>query len=100
VLKPSYFSIVAVHGLNPFKKESNARSTWTAESREGKHFWLQDKEFLPSWVPKARILLCGYNSSVALASSNADINNHATNVLFLLRQRRKVGYDKSEISWN
>jgi hypothetical protein len=86
--------IVAVHGLNPFKNTSNAISTWT--STNGK-MWLEDEGFLPTQIPNARIMLFGYNSNVAFASSNAGLVHQATNLLFLLDRRRAVGHQVSKL---
>jgi hypothetical protein len=80
-------SIVAVHGLNPLKTGSNALSTWTASN--GK-VWLQDANFLPKHIPKARIMLFGYNSNVAFASSNAGLTEQAMALLIQLYLNRKV----------
>lgn len=59
-LKSTRTSIVAVHGLN-----GHAYGTWTCreESRANiEPMWLRD--FLPGQIPKARILVYGYNSAV------------------------------------
>ena len=82
-------SIIAIHGLNPLATISNAHSTWTAEKGKESKNWLRDAEFLPAKLPHARIMLFGYNSSPAFASSNAGLNEHAKNLLFNLRLRRQ-----------
>ncbi|KAI1177631.1 hypothetical protein F4777DRAFT_540755 [Nemania sp. FL0916] len=74
--------IVAIHGLNPFDNQSHATATWTANGK----LWLRD--FLPKRVPRARICLYGYNSSVALGSSAAGIREHGENMLNHLEQAR------------
>jgi hypothetical protein len=87
-------SIVAVHGLNPLNKELHASNTWTAQN--GK-MWLKDSEFLPGQLPTARILLLGYNSSVAFKSSVSGVREHAENLLFRLKQERQVSASKMEL---
>jgi hypothetical protein len=76
-------SIVAVHGLNPANKASHAELTWTA----GGKLWLRD--FLPKRLPKARVLLFGYNSNVAFETSTAGVWEQAENLLNLLDLHRK-----------
>ncbi|KAJ5129845.1 uncharacterized protein N7515_005884 [Penicillium bovifimosum] len=49
--------IVAVHGLN-----GHATETWT--SKQGT-CWLSDLAFLPKYIPRARVLVWGYNASIA-----------------------------------
>ncbi|KAK3936742.1 hypothetical protein QBC46DRAFT_345329 [Diplogelasinospora grovesii] len=56
--------LVAVHGLNPTNVAFHAEQTWTAENGR---MWLRD--FLPMTLPKARILLFGYNANVAFETS-------------------------------
>lgn len=77
-------SIVAVHGLNPTNKASHAELTWTA----GGKLWLRD--FLPKRLPKARVLLFGYNSNVAFETSTAGVLEQAENLLNLLDLHRKA----------
>ncbi|KAI1127791.1 hypothetical protein F5Y10DRAFT_277891 [Nemania abortiva] len=74
--------IIAVHGLNPFNKQSHAEATWTSEGK----LWLSD--FLPSRVPQARIGLFGYNSNVAFESSTAGVREQGENILNHLEQIR------------
>lgn len=59
--------------------------TWTAPN--GK-MWLKD--FLPIQLPKARIMLFGYNSQVAFNASVNGIDEHAQNLLNRLSQKRVV----------
>ena len=67
--KLHWHSIIAVHGLN-----GHAYGTW-AHHEEGKSgsesMWLRD--FIPEKVPKARILVHGYNS--ALLGSNTSVSS-------------------------
>lgn len=79
-------SVVAVHGLNATDDDGIAYLTWTASN--GK-MWLRD--FLPRKLPKARILLFGYNSNVAFEASVAGIVAHAGNLLNWLILKRRVG---------
>ncbi|KAH6683908.1 hypothetical protein B0J14DRAFT_571676 [Halenospora varia] len=76
--------IVAVHGLNPTNKASHAELTWTA----GGKLWLRD--FLPKRLPRARVLLFGYNSNVAFETSTAGVLEQAENLLNLLDLHRKA----------
>lgn len=80
-------SIVAVHGLNPKDKTFHAEDTWSCEGK----LWLRD--FLPDKLPRARILLFGYNSNVGFESSAAGVREQALNLLnrlWLLRQGNHV----------
>jgi hypothetical protein len=79
------YSIVAVHGLNPTNKEDHAQATWTASNNK---MWLKD--FLPSQLPTARILLFGYNANVAFETSIAGVTEYAENLLNRLRGKRRV----------
>jgi triacylglycerol esterase/lipase EstA (alpha/beta hydrolase family) len=76
-------SIVAVHGLNPTNTEFHAESTWMA----GDKLWLKD--FLPSQLPNARVLLFGYNSNVAFETSIAGVREQAVNLLNRLASKRE-----------
>jgi triacylglycerol esterase/lipase EstA (alpha/beta hydrolase family) len=78
-----HISIVAVHGLNPTNKEFHAEHTWTA----GDKLWLRD--FLPSKLPQAHVLLFGYNSSVAFETSIAGVREQAANLLNRLTLKRE-----------
>jgi hypothetical protein len=77
-------SIVAVHGLNPKNTPNHATATWTA----GDRLWLRD--FLPSLLPEARIMLFAYNANVAFDTSAAGIREHAENILNWLKVKREV----------
>ena len=79
-------SIIAVHGLNPKNKKNHAERTWESEGK----LWLRD--FLPKQLPRARILLYGYNSSVGFQSSAAGVREQAQNLLNGLWIQRKVVY--------
>ncbi|KAI9701793.1 MAG: hypothetical protein M1836_001137 [Candelina mexicana] len=76
--------IVAVHGLNPTNTESHAYLTWTGSNDK---LWLKD--FLPERLPRARVLLYGYNSNVAFGSSTAGVWDFADNLLERLYYKRK-----------
>ncbi|KAI1273836.1 hypothetical protein F5Y07DRAFT_243371 [Xylaria sp. FL0933] len=76
--------IVAVHGLNPTNADFHAEKTWTAPN--GK-LWLRD--FLPESLPRARILLFGYNANIAFETSTAGVREQAENLLnYLFFHRR------------
>ena len=79
------FSIVAIHGLNPGKANHGER-TWTKNGV----LWLQDEKFLPGRLPTARILLFGYNSRVAIGTSNAGVMDIAKALLNRLTIKRRV----------
>ncbi|KAL1965118.1 hypothetical protein VTN77DRAFT_6031 [Rasamsonia byssochlamydoides] len=76
--------IVAVHGLNPKDKEFHAEETW----KSGNKLWLRD--FLPEQLPRARILLFGYNSNVGFQTSAAGVREQAINLLNRLWIERQV----------
>ncbi|KAH8646250.1 hypothetical protein BX600DRAFT_555942 [Xylariales sp. PMI_506] len=85
--------IVAVHGLN-----GNVRQTWT--SKNTGRCWLDDPEFLPKYLPNARVLSWGYNASFSSLTgatpSQEMIHHHAqTLVANLSAQRQLTGtHDK------
>ncbi|KAF4625483.1 hypothetical protein G7Y89_g12688 [Cudoniella acicularis] len=78
---------VAIHGLNPVNTASHAKKTWTA--KDGTE-WLSDPRFLPLHFPKARVLLFGYNSNVAIQPSSAGVEQHVRNLLDHLQRERAV----------
>ncbi|KAL1999850.1 hypothetical protein VTN02DRAFT_3893 [Thermoascus thermophilus] len=80
--------IIAVHGLNPHDKAYHAEETW----KSGDKLWLRD--FLPSQLPRARILLFGYNSNVAFQSSSAGVREQAINLLNRLWLERQDDEDR------
>ena len=67
-----YSSIVAVHGLG-----GHPYDTWT-EEKSGK-MWLRD--FLPSQVPRTRIMSYGYDSLVAFSKSELELGDVAADLL-------------------
>ena len=76
--------IVALHGLG-----GHYRKTWTANSAvlgKSKN-WLED--FLPEQIPNARIMSYGYNSTVQLSKSVADIGTFAEQLLHSLMAKRR-----------
>ncbi|KAJ4300830.1 hypothetical protein N0V90_002918 [Kalmusia sp. IMI 367209] len=75
-------SIVAVHGLNPKKKENHAEKTWMANYK----LWLRD--FLAPKLPYARVLLFGYNSNVTNDNNAMNTWDHAVNLLNRLDTKR------------
>lgn len=80
-----YYSIVFVHGLNPFNTPNFAEKTWTHENGT---FW--PKDILHNNVPNCRILLFGYNSNVAFDVSLQGIKDHATTLLDRFVRNRKA----------
>ncbi|KAE8321654.1 hypothetical protein BDV39DRAFT_210507 [Aspergillus sergii] len=77
-------SVVAVHGLNPKNKSNHAERTWESNGK----LWLRD--FLPNQLPRARIMLFGYNSNVSIESSSAGVREQARNLLIQLGLERKT----------
>ena len=73
-----------VHGLNPLNREAYAYLAWTHEDGT---FWPRD--LLPHSCPNARIMLFGYNSSVALGASKFHIHDHANELLDRFSHSRK-----------
>jgi hypothetical protein len=67
------WSIIAVHGLGGHREES-----WTCTNDEGKVQWLKD--FLPTYVPNARIMTFGYSLECDGISA-AEINEIAYKLL-------------------
>ncbi|KAF8849180.1 hypothetical protein BDZ45DRAFT_604762, partial [Acephala macrosclerotiorum] len=70
--------VIAVHGLG-----GHAFNTWT----EGGRLWLRD--FLPSDLPKARVLTFGYNSGIAFTNSKSTLRDFATILLENIKQHRR-----------
>jgi hypothetical protein len=66
-------------------KKTMAKKTWTAPN--GK-MWLKD--FLPQDLPRARILLFGYNANVAFETSVAGVREQAENLLNRVHMKRSV----------
>lgn len=92
-LTPVVNSIVAVHGLNPRNKVDHARATWTA--LRSRKLWLRD--FLPNQIPKARIMIFGYNANVALGSGTDGVCEQATNLCQCLYHERQEAPNRSLI---
>jgi hypothetical protein len=83
-LNARFLSIVAVHGLNPTGTEDHAFATWTS----GGKMWLRD--FLPTKLTTARVMVFDYNANVAFTASINGIREHATVLLSRLNDARKV----------
>ena len=64
-----------MHGLNPKNTEHHAEAAWTSQGK----LWLKD--FLPSSLPHARVLLFGYNANVAFETAAAGVREQAVNLL-------------------
>ncbi|CAG8908839.1 unnamed protein product [Penicillium egyptiacum] len=56
--EPVEVDIVAVHGLN-----GHATGSWTSKPQG--ICWLSNVSFLPRYIPRARVLVWGYNASVS-----------------------------------
>jgi hypothetical protein len=61
----------------------------------GDKLWLKD--FLPSQLPNARVLLFGYNSNVAFETSIAGVREQAVNLLNRLASKREDAEERSII---
>ncbi|KAJ5113203.1 hypothetical protein N7456_001737 [Penicillium angulare] len=61
---PIEADIVAIHGLN-----GHATQTWTSKAQD--ICWLSNEAYLPRYVPRARVLVWGYNASVASWKGNS-----------------------------
>jgi ankyrin repeat protein len=70
--------IIAIHGLG-----GDAFETWTDA---GYKLWLRD--FVPNFLPKARIMTFGYDSKWAFSRSVAGIDDFALDLLNRLRSKR------------
>jgi hypothetical protein len=77
------FSIVAIHGLNPFNKKEHSLQTW---QHPNGNLWLRDS--LPAKLPRARILIYSYNSNPVIGADKERFIHMADNALKLLRLRR------------
>ncbi|KAH7411335.1 ribonuclease p/mrp subunit [Cadophora sp. MPI-SDFR-AT-0126] len=56
--------IVAVHGLN-----GDRLRTWTTQSGPSPVCWLSHPDFLPRYLPQARVLTYGYNANISSLGS-------------------------------
>ncbi|OBT58224.1 hypothetical protein VE04_01766 [Pseudogymnoascus sp. 24MN13] len=77
--------IVFIHGLDPLNTLDHATKTWTAE---GGIMWPRD--LLPTKLPRARILLFGYNANVAFDPSTQGIRDHASSLLARMNLKRQA----------
>jgi hypothetical protein len=84
-------SIVAIHGLDPTGTQDHGMKTWT--SRDNK-MWLRD--FLPQQLPKARIMVFGWNANVVFDPSINGIRDHARLLLTRLYNLRIVSFLKEQ----
>ncbi|TVY88975.1 Protein SERAC1 [Lachnellula willkommii] len=78
--------IVAIHGLN-----GDREHTWT-EPKSHK-LWLRD--FLPDDLPRARVMVFGYDATPIFANSTAGIVEHARDLLRCLVETRE-GRDETK----
>ncbi|KAH6714666.1 hypothetical protein BKA61DRAFT_605649 [Leptodontidium sp. MPI-SDFR-AT-0119] len=84
ILEVHEIDIVAVHGLN-----GDAHRTWTSTDGKGKGaLWLRD--FLPSFLPSARIMTFGYNSKIINPSGN-NIEDDSRELLLRVLLSRRAG---------
>lgn len=81
-------SIVAIHGL-----DGGALRTWTTPDTSV--CWLSDPRFLPKYVKNARVLVWGYDASLALLTGDTTfgerIHHHAQTFVANLAADRRVG---------
>jgi hypothetical protein len=77
-------NVVFVHGLNPLNIEDHPYRAWTHKNGT---CWPRD--LFPKTCPKARVLLFGYNASVAIGLSKLAVHDHANGLLDRLLQNRK-----------
>ncbi|TVY49381.1 Protein SERAC1 [Lachnellula occidentalis] len=78
--------IIAIHGLN-----GDREHTWT-EPKSHK-LWLRD--FLPNDLPRARVMVFGYDATPIFANSTAGIVEHARDLLRCLVEMRE-GRDETK----
>ena len=72
---PEIIDIIAIHGLN-----GHYARIWTEKAPSGGSVnWLKD--FLPEFIPEARILSYSYNSSLQCSKSHAGIDDFAEQLL-------------------
>lgn len=81
----SFYSIVAVHGLDLLDNEEHGMSTWSEDGV----IWLKD--FLPKHnrAKRLRVLVFGYNSSAVFEASTAGVYGAAENLINQLSLVRK-----------
>ncbi|KAJ6178281.1 hypothetical protein N7519_008742 [Penicillium mononematosum] len=84
---PVEVDIVAVHGLN-----GHATGSWT--SKPHGICWLSNAYFLPRYIPRARVLVWGYNASISSqdgkAPSSDRILQHAQTLVSQLEADRDL----------
>jgi hypothetical protein len=80
------FSIVAIHGLNPFNSKDHGFETWRKPSGENGHLWLKDA--LPKSLPSARTMIYIYNSNPALNPTKERFVHEAEQLLETLAVKR------------
>ena len=79
------YSVVAIHGLNPFGSETHAIDTW--QDKKSGNLWLRDR--IPREQPKARVFLYKYNSSPVFGTNETRFNDEANLFLECLRLKRR-----------
>ncbi|CAG8225726.1 unnamed protein product [Penicillium nalgiovense] len=84
---PVEVDIVAVHGLN-----GHATGSWTSKPQGT--CWLSNAYFLPRYIPRARVLVWGYNASISSqdgkAPSSDRILQHARTLVSQLEADRDL----------
>jgi hypothetical protein len=92
--RSSIVDLVFVHGLNPEGSADHAYKTWTHSNGT---FW---PKTLPQEMPWARIMIFGYNSSVAFNASTGTIRTHAASLLDRLDSARQDQVSRVCYVWN
>lgn len=70
---------MAVHGLNPFNKDSHAFNTWRKPQEASGHLWLRDT--FPKVQPNARVFIYEYNSSPVFGAGKDSFVREANQLL-------------------
>lgn len=73
-----YHSVVLVHGM-----DGHYEDTWRAGNQSGT-LWPRDENFLPAYLPKARVFSWSYNASI---KGLGKMRDHALSLLTSLRDR-------------
>ncbi|KAJ5801476.1 uncharacterized protein N7518_003544 [Penicillium psychrosexuale] len=85
--EPVEVDIVAVHGLN-----GHATGSWTSKPQG--ICWLSNASFLPRYIPRARVLVWGYNASIfsqnGKAPSTDRVLQHAQTLVSQLEADRDL----------
>jgi len=84
-------SVVAVHGLNPKRKDvvNHAWNTWRKPSGDDGRLWLRDD--LPVSLPDARVFLYQYDTRIFSGQKQNFLDVANDFLARLLAKRRNVG---------